>query len=160
MLDLVKKVASELNVQDFHAANVIKLMFEEDCTIPFVARYRKEMTGSMDEVKLREVRDRFTYLQDLEATKDRYLKVVEEHCNQKPELKAKFPGLKAKFLACETKQELEDLYLPFKPKRRTRAQIAKEKGLEPLLDKILAERATQPTRQLKRIYLSIRPQRP
>ncbi len=142
MLDLVKKVASELAVQEFHAANVIKLMFEEDCTIPFVARYRKEMTGSMDEVKLREIRDRYVYLQDLQATKDRYLKVVEEHCNQKPELKAKFPGLKAKFLACETKQELEDLYLPFKPKRRTRAQIAKEKGLEPLLDQIMEQRAT------------------
>jgi uncharacterized protein len=142
MQNLVQKIAAEIGVQEFHAANVIKLMFEEDCTIPFVARYRKEMTGSMDEVKLRDLRDRYTYLQELEATKERYLKVVEEQCNLKPELKAKFPALKAKFMACETKQELEDLYLPFKAKRRTRAQIAKEKGLEPLLDQIISERAT------------------
>ena len=67
----------------------------------------------MDEVKLRDLRDRYTYLTDLEATKVRYLKVVEEHCKSKPELAAKLPELKAKFEACENKQALEDLYLPF-----------------------------------------------
>lgn len=138
---LVKKIASELNLTETHSQNAIKLLFEEDCTIPFVARYRKEVTGSMDEVKLRDLRDRYTYLTDLEATKVRYLKVVEEHCKSKPELAAKLPELKAKFEACENKQALEDLYLPFKPKRRTRAQIAKEKGLEPLLNQILEQRA-------------------
>ena len=117
-------------------------MFEEECTIPFVARYRKEMTGSLDEVTLRTIRDRFHYLQELEANKVKYLKVVEEHCSKKPELKGKFAELKAKFEACETKQALEDLYLPFKPKRRTRGQIAKEKGLEALLEKILASQTT------------------
>jgi uncharacterized protein len=73
--------------------------------------------------------------------KKRYLKVVEEHCQSKPELIGKFPGLRDQFERCQTKQELEDLYLPFKPKRRTRAQIAKEKGLEPLLQEILKNRA-------------------
>ena len=107
-----------------------------------MARYRKEKTGTLDEVNLREIRDRYAYLQELETNKAKYLKVVEEHCQKKPELKAQLPALKAKFEACTTKQELEDLYLPFKPKRRTRAMIAKEKGLEPLLTKIL-ESATE-----------------
>ena len=137
MMNLVKKIASELDLKEFQVNNSIELLFDEECTIPFVARYRKEKTGTLDEVKLREIRDRYTYLQELETNKAKYLKVVEDHCAKKPELKAKFPALKAKFEACTTKQELEDLYLPFKPKRRTRAMIAKEKGLEPLLTKIL-----------------------
>ncbi|SMF71350.1 Tex family protein [Pseudobacteriovorax antillogorgiicola] len=142
MINLVTKIASELELKEFQVNNSIKLLFEEECTIPFVARYRKEMTGTLDEVQLRDIRDRYTYLQELESNKQKYLKVVEEHCQKKPELKAQFPALKAKFEACTTKQELEDLYLPFKPKRRTRAMVAKEKGLEPLLEKIL-EACTQ-----------------
>ena len=142
MLNLIQKIAGELDLKDFQVNNTVKLMFEEECTIPFVARYRKEMTGSLDEVVLRTIRDRFHYLQELESNKVKYLKVVEEHCSKKPELKGKFAELKAKFEACETKQALEDLYLPFKPKRRTRGQIAKEKGLEALLEKILAGQTT------------------
>lgn len=142
MLDHIQKISTELSLASPSVAGAIKLMFEEDCTIPFVARYRKEVTGSMDEVNLRLVRDRFIYLDELEKTKTRYIKVVEEHCKLKPELAGKFPELKAKFEAAETKQQLEDLYLPYKPKRRTRAQVAKEMGLEPLFDKIMAERST------------------
>ena len=142
MLNLVNKIASELKLQDFQVNNVIKLLFEDECTIPFVARYRKEMTEALDEVVLRSIRDRYTYLQELETNKEKYLKVVEDHCSKKPELKKKWPELKAKFEACQTKQQLEDLYLPFKPKRRTRAQVAKEKGLEPLLRKILEQHST------------------
>ncbi len=142
MVQLIPKIAAELSLKEFQVHNAVKLMFEEECTIPFVARYRKEMTGSLDEVALRDVRDRFHYLQELETNKVKYLKVVEEHCKKSPELMAKFADIKLKFEKCETKQELEDLYLPYKPKRRTRAQIAKEKGLEPLLEKILAEAAT------------------
>lgn len=134
---LVKTIAKELQINEANTFNAIQLLFEENCTIPFVTRYRKEKTGGMDEVQLRALRDRYTYLSDLEATKERYLKVVEEHCNAKPELRAKFPEIKKKFETCQTKQELEDLYLPFKPKRRTRASIAREKGLEPLLTQIL-----------------------
>lgn len=136
---LIGKIAKELSFKEHQVNNAVKLLFEEECTIPFVARYRKELTGSLDEVALRDIRDRYQYLSELEATKERYLKVVEKHCNEKPELKAQWPALKARFEACETKQALEDLYLPFKPKRRTRAIIAKEKGLEPLLEKILDE---------------------
>ena len=142
MKDLVKKLADELTLNVVHAQNAINLLFEEDCTIPFVARYRKEVTGSMDEVKLRDLRDRYHYMMELESIKTRYLKVVEEHCKNKPELVEKLPDLRLRFQACKTKQELEDLYLPFKPKRRTRAQVAKEKGLEPLLNSILDQRAS------------------
>lgn len=142
MKDLVKKLADELTLNVVHAQNAINLLFEEDCTIPFVARYRKEITGSMDEVKLRDLRDRYHYMMELESIKARYLKVVEEHCKNKPELVEKLPDLRLRFQACKTKQELEDLYLPFKPKRRTRAQVAKEKGLEPLLNSILDQRAS------------------
>lgn len=141
MLNLIQKVATELNLKPAQVLNTVKLIFEEECTIPFVARYRKEMTGSLDEVQIRDVRDRYQYLTDLEAAKVKYLKVVEEHCQKNPALKGKFDELKKRFESCTTRQELDDLYLPFKPKRRTRAMIAKEKGLEPLLDLILEQRA-------------------
>lgn len=140
MGDFVGQLAKELDLNPIHTKNALNLLVDEECTIPFVARYRKEVTGSMDEVNLRNLKERYEYLLDLENSKNRYLKVVEEHCKVKPEFAGKFPELKAKFDRCTTKQELDDLYLPFKPKRRTKAQIAKEKGLEPLLDKILAER--------------------
>jgi len=141
MIDLVQRVAKELSLADHQVANTIKLLFDEECTIPFVARYRKEMTGTLDEVVLRDIRDRFTYLQELESSKVKYIKVVKEHCEKNPAFKGKFPELEKAFNACETRQALDDLYLPFKPKRRTKAMIAKEKGLEPLLEKILAERS-------------------
>ncbi len=142
MLDIASQITAELKLQEFQVRNAIKLMFEEGCTIPFVARYRKEKTGSMDEVNLRSIRDRHVYLTELVTSRAKYLKVVEEHCQKRPELAAQWPELQRKFNAAMTKQELEDLYLPFKPKRRTRAQVAKEKGLEPLADKILASDAT------------------
>ena len=138
MVQLVDKIAQELALKSHQVANTVQLLFDEECTIPFVARYRKEMTGSLDEVALRNIRDRYAYLEDLESTKAKYLKVVEAHCKEKPELKGKWEELQQKFQNCQTKQELEDLYLPFKPKRRTKATIAKEKGLEPLLEKIIA----------------------
>lgn len=142
MTQIIQQVATELTLKPANVHAVIKLMFDEECTVPFVARYRKEMTGSMDEVQIRDVRDRYHYLTELETSKLKYLKVVEEHCAKNPAFKGKFEELKKKFVACKTRQELEDLYLPFKPKRRTRAMIAREKGLEPLLEKILAERST------------------
>lgn len=135
MLGLIKKIAAELSLKEFQISNAVKLLFDEECTIPFVTRYRKEMTGSLDEVALRSVRDRFAYLTDLESTKTKYLKIIEDQGKLTPDLKRKIE-------TCETKQLLDDLYLPFKPKRRTRAQVAKEKGLEPLLEKILAERSS------------------
>ena len=142
MIEILKQLASELKLQPHQVNNTIKLLVDEDCTIPFIARYRKEMTGSMDEVQIRDLRDRYNYLVELETNKEKYLKVVEEFCQKNASYAGKFPELKKKFIACKTKQELEDLYLPFKPKRRTKAQIAREKGLEPLLEAILAQRAS------------------
>ena len=141
-LDILKQLANEQKLQAHQVNNTIKLLVEEECTIPFIARYRKEMTGSLDEVQIRDLRDRYYYLVELETNKEKYLKVVEEFCQKNAAYNGKFPDLKKKFLACKSKQELEDLYLPFKPKRRTKAQIAREKGLEPLLESILAQRAT------------------
>jgi uncharacterized protein len=141
-IDPVAVIAAELKVQGYQVNNAVKLMFTEGCTIPFVARYRKEVTGSLDEVKLREIRDRFNYLTELQDSKVKYFRVVEEQAQKNEQLKAKLPELRRKFESCATKQELEDLYLPFKPKRRTRAQIAKEKGLEPLLESLLQKRAS------------------
>lgn len=141
MINHVRTISEEYSLSPANVTGALKLLFEEDCTIPFVARYRKEVTGSMDEVNLRNIRDRYTYLTELDTSRNRYLKVVEEHCASKPELAKKLPELKAKFMAAQTKQQLEDLYLPFKPKRRTRAQVAREMGLEPLYQKIMDERA-------------------
>src|SRR5688572_28668480 len=125
--DIIRKIASELRLEEYQVNNAVDLLFSQECTIPFVARYRKEKTGTLDEVALRDIRVRYLYLTELESNKIKYLKVVEEHCKTRPELN--FKELQKKFLNATTKQELEDLYLPFKPKRRTRAQIAREKGL-------------------------------
>lgn len=140
MKELVNKLAAELSLNSTNAQNAVRLLFDEECTIPFVARYRKEATGSMDEIQLRALRDKYQYFTELDATRNRYLKVVELHCKTKPELKDRFPEIQERFIRCQSKQELEDLYLPYKPKRRTKAQIAREKGLEGLLEQILAER--------------------
>ncbi len=142
MINLGKKIASQLNLNEANTLQTIKLLFTEECTIPFITRYRKEMTGGMDEVQIRDIRDNYKYLLELEGLKTRYLKVVEELCKTNESLQAQYPTIEKKFLACTTKQELEDLYLPYKPKRRTRAQIAKEKGLEPVLVQLLAECGT------------------
>jgi uncharacterized protein len=140
-IEILKQLATEQKLQAHQVNNTIKLLVEEECTIPFIARYRKEMTGSMDEVQIRDLRDRYYYLVELETNKEKYLKVVEEFCKKNPAYIGKFPELKKKFVDCKSKQELEDLYLPFKPKRRTKAQVAREKGLEPLLETILNQRS-------------------
>src|SRR3989338_631888 len=142
MSNLAKKIASQLNLNETNTLQAIKLLFEEECTIPFITRYRKERTGGLDEVQIRDIRDNYKYLLELEGVKTRYLNVVQELCKTQEALRAQYPAIEKKFLACTTKQELEDLYLPYKPKRRTRAQIAKEKGLEPILEKLLEARST------------------
>src|SRR4051812_30701589 len=106
MMSQIQKVADELNIKSAQVHSVVQLLFDEECTIPFVARYRKEMTGSLDEVVLRNVRDRYVYLVELETNKAKYLKVVEEHCQKNPAFKGKFEDLKRRFEACTTRQEL------------------------------------------------------
>ncbi len=118
------KIANELNVKPQSVKTVLNL-FEEGATVPFIARYRKEKTGGLNEEQLREIEERFSYLTLLQNRKETILKSIEEQGKLTEELKKKI-------LAAEKLQEVEDLYLPFKPKRRTRATVAKEKGLEPL----------------------------
>jgi uncharacterized protein len=117
-------IAKELNIKNEQVDSVINL-FKEDATIPFIARYRKEHTGGLDEDVLRQIEDRLNYLTLLEERRETILKSIEEQGKLTDELKAKIMG-------CEKLQELEDLYLPYKPKRKTRGTIAKAKGLEPL----------------------------
>lgn len=126
MLNIPQLLAEELSVQPFQVQNALEL-FAEGGTIPFIARYRKERTGSLDELQLRDISERFTYLTELEARKKSILEAIESQGKLTNELKFKIES-------CLQKNELEDLYLPYKPKRRTRATAAREKGLEPLAE--------------------------
>ncbi len=128
MLDIRATIATELDLNQVLVQNVLDL-FAEGATIPFIARYRKERTGEMNEIVLRELEERFTYLTELAARKESILSSIESQAKLTPELKAKIEN-------CLLKTELEDLYLPYKPKRRTRATIAREKGLEPFAELI------------------------
>ncbi|WP_310482720.1 Tex family protein [Chamaesiphon sp. VAR_48_metabat_403] len=128
MLDIRTQIATELNLNPNIVQNVLDL-FAEGATIPFIARYRKERTDEMNEIVLRELEERFTYLTELAARKESIISSIESQDKLTPELRSKIEK-------CLSKTELEDLYLPYKPKRRTRATIAKEKGLEPLAELI------------------------
>jgi protein Tex len=128
MLDIRAQIATELDLNQALVQNVLDL-FAEGATIPFIARYRKERTGEMNEIVLRELEERFTYLTELAARKESILSSIESQDKLTPELKAKIEN-------CLLKTELEDLYLPYKPKRRTRAMIAREKGLDPFAELI------------------------
>ena len=126
--NLIERIAGELGIAPRQAAAALAL-FEDGATVPFVARYRKEVTGGLDEVQLRDLHDRAEYMQELEERRTAVLASIEEQGKLDD-------ALRARIMAAGTKQALEDLYLPFKPKRRTRATIAKERGLEPLADLI------------------------
>lgn len=125
------KIAQELNITE-HQVAATALLLDEGATIPFIARYRKEATGSLNEVVIAQIRDRLTQLRELDKRREAILKSIEEQGKLTPELKKKIE-------AAETMTALEDLYLPYKPKKRTRATIAREKGLEPLGEKIFAQ---------------------
>jgi uncharacterized protein len=123
-MDIVQLVAQELSLGLHQIQNALAL-FAEGGTVPFIARYRKEKTGEMNEIQLRALLERHTYLTELEERKSSILKSIEDQGKLTEDLKNKIE-------VCMQKTELEDLYLPFKPKKRTRATIAREKGLEPL----------------------------
>jgi len=132
-LNLVSTLVRELALSPQQVAGALAL-FDEGNTLPFIARYRKEATGGLDEVQLRDVRDRSLYLREMAERREAILKSIEEQGKLDP-------ALRTRIEAAETKQALEDLYLPFKPKRRTRAMIARERGLEPLSE-LLWNRST------------------
>jgi protein Tex len=125
-MDILQLIAQELSLGLNQIQNALAL-FAEGGTVPFIARYRKERTGEMNEVQLRALLERHTYLSELEERKAAIIKSIDEQGKLTDELKAKIE-------TCMQKTELEDLYLPFKPKKRTRATIAREKGLEPLAE--------------------------
>src|SRR6476620_9621558 len=117
-------LAQVLNIPMKGLAAVIELL-DEGATVPFIARYRKEVTGNLDEVQIRDIQEKLEYFRELEERRETVLASISEQGKLTPELKAKID-------AAMEKTELEDLYLPYKPKRRTKASIARDKGLEPL----------------------------
>ena len=130
-LDFIEITAEELNLKKIQVSNTIELL-DDGNTVPFIARYRKEVTGSLDENQIRDIESRMNYLRNLQARKEAILRSIEEQGKLTPELKARIEkSLK--------QREIEDLYLPYKQKKRTRATIAKEKGLEPLAEIILKQ---------------------
>ena len=144
---IITTIAHELGLKADQIARTVQL-FDEDNTMPFIARYRKEVTGGLDEEQLRTIEARLKYLRHLAERKETVLKSIAEQGKLTPELEAKIQ-------AALVLQEVEDLYLPYKPKRRTRATIAKERGLEPLAELLLAQEVTEGTlEQFAQDYLS------
>ncbi|MEO8166321.1 MAG: Tex-like N-terminal domain-containing protein, partial [Betaproteobacteria bacterium] len=131
------RIAAELSVRPQQIAAAVALL-DEGATVPFIARYRKEATGGLDDTQLRTFEERLTYLRELEERRATILASIEEQGKLTPQLKNEVEG-------ADTKQRLEDLYLPYKPKRRTKAQIAREAGLDALAAKLLADPALDPS---------------
>ncbi|WP_202327251.1 Tex family protein [Mesorhizobium sp. 113-3-9] len=129
-------IAAEIAARPEQAAAAIELL-DEGATVPFVARYRKEVTGGLDDTQLRDLAERLAYLRELDARRDTILGSIREQGKLTQELETKIA-------AAATKAELEDIYLPYKPKRRTKAEIARERGLGPLAEAILADRSLVP----------------
>ena len=133
---IVEAIASEIGSRPAQAAAAVGLL-DEGATVPFVARYRKEVTGGLDDTQLRKLEERLAYLRELETRRAAVLTAIDGQGKLTPDLSQKIA-------AAVTKAEIEDLYAPFKPKRRTKGEIAKEKGLEPLADALFANRTLEP----------------
>jgi len=133
---ILLQIAAELKVRPAQVAAAVDLL-DGGATVPFIARYRKEATDNLDDIQLRELEARLSYLRELEERRSAVLKSIDEQGKLTPELRAALE-------AAPTKQELEDLYLPYKPKRRTKAMIAREAGIEPLAEKLFADPSLVP----------------
>ena len=136
MLTITQIIAEELKARPAQVEAAVGLL-DEGATVPFIARYRKEATGGLDDIQLRHLEERLGYLRELGERRNTVLRSIEEQGKLTD-------NLRAEILAADTKQRLEDLYLPYKPKRRTKAQIAREAGLEPLADGLLTEPTQDP----------------
>lgn len=145
-MDINQKLTQELDVKLWQVEAAVKLI-DEGNTIPFISRYRKEATGSLNDEQLRKLHERLTYLRNLEEKKEQVLSSIEEQGKLTEELKSQI-------LAAETLVVVEDLYRPYRPKRRTRATIAKEKGLEPLAALITLQQTKEPLEETAKAYLS------
>ncbi|MFI7145824.1 Tex family protein [Nonomuraea sp. NPDC050022] len=136
MLSIHQRIAEELGVRDGQVLSAVELL-DGGATVPFIARYRKEVTGALDDAQLRTLEERLRYLRELEERRTAILESIESQGKLDDELRAQI-------MAADTKARLEDIYLPYKPKRRTKAQIARELGLEPLADQLLADPSLDP----------------
>lgn len=144
-MDIQLKLQQEFELKQTQVENVIKLI-DEGNTIPFIARYRKEMTGSLDDQILRTLSERLCYLRNLEEKREQVKNIITEQGNMTEELEQKLS-------LAETMTEIEDIYRPFRPKRRTRATIAKEKGLEPLADLIWLQIVTDSIESMAKDFI-------
>src|SRR5690554_209976 len=133
---IIARLAEELAIRPQQVAATVELL-DGGATVPFIARYRKEVTGELDDTQLRNLDERLRYLRELEERRVAVLAAIDEQGKLTPELAGQIQ-------AADTKQRLEDLYLPYKKKRRTKAQIAREAGLEPLADALLADPTRDP----------------
>jgi len=145
-MDILQVITQELNVRREQVDAAVQLI-DEGNTIPFIARYRKEVTGSLNDEQLRTLNERLTYLRNLEDKKAQVLGSIEEQGKLTPELKKQIEE-------ALTMVVVEDLYRPFRPKRRTRATIAKEKGLEPLADIIMLQMTRKPLEEEAKAFIS------
>jgi uncharacterized protein len=136
MQKIIAQIAQEIKVQPRQVLAAVELL-DGGATVPFIARYRKEATDGLDDIQLRELEARLSYLRELEDRREAVLKSIAEQGKLSPELRAAIEG-------APTKQELEDLYLPYKPKRRTKGMIAREAGIEPLADKLFVDPTLDP----------------
>ena len=139
MSKILAQLAVEIQIRPDQVRAAVDLL-DGGATVPFIARYRKEVTGGLDDVQLRELEYRLGYLRELEDRRAAVIKSIQEQGKLTPELLAAIE-------AAPTKQELEDLYLPYKPKRRTKGMIAREAGLEPLADKLFADPSLNPAQE-------------
>ena len=145
-MDINQKLTEELEVKRWQVDAAVNLI-DEGYTIPFISRYRKEVTGSLNDEQLRKLYERLIYLRNLEEKKEQVLSSIEEQGKLTDELKQQI-------LAAETLVSVEDLYRPYRPKRRTRATIAKEKGLEPLAAVIMLQKSMEPLEKIAEAYIS------
>lgn len=144
-MDIISKISEELGIKKHQTEAAVKLI-DEGNTIPFIARYRKEATGALNDEALRNLFERLNYLRNLEEKKEQVIGSIEEQGKLTEELKAQV-------LAAETLVVVEDLYRPYRPKRRTRATVAREKGLEPLANLIMLQMTAEPLEQKARKFI-------
>lgn len=145
-MDILQVITQELGVEKWQVEAAVKLI-DEGNTIPFISRYRKEATGTLNDEQLRNLNERLTYLRNLEDKKKQVLSSIEDQGKLTPELKEQI-------LAAQTLVVVEDLYRPYRPKRRTRATIAKEKGLEPLANIIVLQMTNKSVEEEAEAFVS------
>ncbi len=143
---IIHRINKDLGISLSRIEATVRLL-EDAATIPFIARYRKEATGNLDEVQIRDIADRHVYYKEVTDRRQVVLSTIQEQGKLTDELREKIEG-------CYAKNELEDLYLPYKPKRTTKAAVAREKGLEPLADQIQAQSTMESLESLASQFVS------